>query len=107
MNHFFSDYFWRNGKPYGKGVIDEIQGKSYKVVSDPYFRRFSVEEYHKGKFQRIIYDSASFDFRHLSPLEQTAWHKEILSETADQVVCLIRNGDDRDILKEINFFRER
>ena len=105
MFSFFKDYYWQRGRPQGRHRFAEglpPSGKAYKIVVDPYFKRFTVEEYLDGRFHEIVYDSALFDFRHLKPIEQNAWLKEFINDST----CLIRNQDDRIILKEEYLFEE-
>jgi len=105
MSKLFRDYFWKDGSPVGVGPMDQ-QATGYKIISDPYRKRISIEQFLSGKFEKVIYDSALFDFRHLKPAEQTAWHKQNIEESDSQVICLIRNQDDRTIIKEINKFHQ-
>lgn len=101
MIHHYEGYYWKMGKPYGKNIVDANESNiSYKIVPDPYFRRFSVEKYIHGRFDKIIYDSYLLDFRHLKPIDQMAWQKESLEETENSARSLLRNGDDRAILIE-------
>jgi hypothetical protein len=78
----------------------------YKVITDPYHKRYSIEKYQGKHLIDVVYDSALFDFRWLKPVEQNAWRKEIVEETEDEVVCLIRNQDERVVLREHYFFKE-
>lgn len=96
MHKAYKDYYWKDGKPYGKNLTPSLSGITFRIVIDPYHTRYSLEEYEEGKFRRILYDSAFFDFRHLRRPEHASWQKELLSETC----ALIRNHDDRVILKE-------
>lgn len=101
MTRHYCDYLWKNGKPYGiRPVEGAPAGTTYKVVSDPYGKRLSVEKYRDAEFCRVVYDSALFDFRSLKPAEQTAWQKTPLPANGDKVRCAIRNQDDRLILIE-------
>ena len=103
----YEDYYWKNGKPYGLKAIDpSATPLSYKIVVDPYYRRFSVEKYRFNHFDKLLYDSYLLDFRHLKPMNQTAWQKEQLSHENDIISCLIRNQDDRTILKETHYFEQ-
>jgi hypothetical protein len=109
MHKYFSDYKWENGRPVGIQVIDEENLKdktSYKIVSDPYHKRISIEKYHGKTFVEIVYDSALFDFRRLKPEEQNAWHKTTIEETSSSLSSLIRDQDDRVILIEKYLFEE-
>jgi hypothetical protein len=101
---YYQDYYWRKGKPYGRHSVDPLQPfYSYKIVSDPYHKRYSIEKYRQGVFEKIIYDSIFLDFRHLNPVEQTAWSKEVLKE--EQIMkCLLRNQDDRAVILETYYF---
>lgn len=100
MIKHFKDYYWKAGKPIGKEVIDPSSPISYKIIVDPYFRRFSVEKYLEGTFDRVIYDSYLLDFRHVKPHEQAAWQREITEESDQKMVCFLRNQEDRAILIE-------
>ncbi len=107
MYKYYSNYYWCNGKPKGIGLLTEGQVKedtSYRIVVDPYFKRFTVEIYNRGKFTEIAYDSALFDFRRLKPVDQNAWQKETIVEDENETVCLIRNQDDRVIITERYLF---
>ncbi|MDP1995258.1 MAG: hypothetical protein Q8K40_08450 [Ignavibacteria bacterium] len=101
MHKFYLDYYWNKGKPYGVKEVDEITSPiSYKIVVDPYFKRFTVEKYEFGKFNQMIYDSILLDFRHLTTEHQIAWYRKLINEDNDQEVYLIRNHEDRAILLE-------
>src|SRR5689334_3093773 len=99
QNDFFADYHWREGKPQGKISLthEEVIANpiAYKIVKDPYQKQISIEQYEHGAFKTIVYDTLLFDFRHLKPTEQRGWQKQLLLETPQKVICLIRNGDDR------------
>ncbi len=96
MIRTFKNYYWKEGKPYGREA-----GDRYKIVVDPYHKRYSVEEYHQGAYQRVIYDSNLFDFRALKDPRQASWLKIPLSENQS----LLRNQDDRVVLIEKYEFR--
>lgn len=97
----FKNYYWKNGVPQGWQKVDFNQEPTtYKIVTDPYRKRFTVELYQMGRFHQIVYDSFFLDFRKLTPLEQTAWQKETLEETSKATKSLIRNGEDRVVLIE-------
>jgi hypothetical protein len=101
MHKFYRDYFWKGGLPYGiGGEAAPPDSDAYKIVMDPYRKRVTLELYRNGAFNSILYDSLWLDFRHLKPEHQTQWQRETVSETRDGLVCLIRNHDDRVILKE-------
>lgn len=107
MFKYFRDYYWKAGKPYGREIIDPAcEPVSYKIVVDPYYKRFSIEKYHTGHFDKVVYDSLLLDFRHLTQEHQLAWQREVLSEDNQQSICLLRNQEDRVILKEILCFED-
>lgn len=101
MYKHYKNYYWKMGKPYGAEEVDPSQAPfSYKIVSDPYFRRFSIEKYLLTRFEKVVYDSILLDFRHLSLKDQMAWQREVLKEEEDRTICLLRNQDDRAVLME-------
>ncbi|MEM1282884.1 MAG: hypothetical protein AAGG81_04950 [Chlamydiota bacterium] len=100
MNKNFKSYYWDNGRPRGFNVVDDSEPVTYKVIVDPYYKRYTLEKYKEGKFADIIYDSALYDFRWLKPQEQAAWQKQTIEESASEQTCLIRNQDDRVISTE-------
>lgn len=101
MFKHFRDYYWKSGKPYGIDVVDpSLISPSYKIIVDPYFKRFSVEKYLYQNFEKVIYDSLLLDFRHLNLIDQTAWQREVIKEEQKETVCILRNQDDRAILIE-------
>lgn len=106
MFKHFQDYYWKDGKPYGRTeVVDPtLTPFSYKIIVDPYYKRFSVEKYHYAHFDKIIYDSYLLDFRHLTLKDQTAWQREVMREEKDSSHSLLRNQDDRAILSETLIF---
>lgn len=106
MDQHYKNYCWRDGAPYGTEKTDSLQGKTYRVISDPYRKWISVEQYNSGNFESIIYDSYLFDFRTLKTLNQAAWLKETLSEDETKVRCLLRNQDDRAVLIEEYTFKD-
>ncbi len=96
----YNDYYWDQGVPKGRKV-QGLQGKTtFKILCDPYRKRYSVEEYEGKNFQKILYDSALFDFRSLFKGEDASWQREILSETSTSALTLIRNMEERIVLKE-------
>jgi hypothetical protein len=105
MHKSYQDYYWKGGKPQGKILTNEIIPCSYKIVTDPYGKRYSIEKYSFGKFEKIVYDSILLDFRHLNPIHQNAWQREQLNEGLNQVHCLLRNQEDRAILFETHHFK--
>lgn len=107
MHAHYIDYYWKMGKPYGMDKVNPSQTPlSYKIVSDPYHKRFSIEKYHYIHFEKIIYDSSLLDFRRLTLKEQIAWQREILKEDLNQSICLLRDQDDRAILIETLTFEQ-
>ncbi len=104
----YKDYFWLKGVPKGRTALDDEQSKaaevSYKIVDDPYHKRYSVERYENGHFNSIVYDSILLDFRHLKPAEQQGWSKETTVTDESTVTCLIRNQEDRLIFLETHLF---
>lgn len=102
MKHY-RDYFWKEGAPCGISFLKNLSsydGISYQIISDPYRKRISIEEYRQQSFKQTIYDSALLDFRRLNPTDQTAWEKVPVEETEDHATCLIRNQDGRAIFFE-------
>jgi hypothetical protein len=105
MTKHYRDYCWQDGSPLGLQEVDlSSQGECYKIVSDPYHKRISVEKYAQGQFTRVVYDSIFLDFRHLRKPEQTAWQKIPVSEEPHRTLCLIRNQDDRVLYRETHYF---
>lgn len=101
MYKHFNDYYWKMGKPYGRKIVDPHSSEtSYKIVVDPYYKRFTIEKYIYFTFEKIVYDSALLDFRHLTLGEQIAWRRELLQETDNQEITLLRNQDDRAVFIE-------
>lgn len=100
---YYLDYVWERGIPQGIGAVSKSLNslsEAYKIVSDPYHRRISIEKYRNGSFEEQIYDSALFDFRWLKPVEQTAWNSELIAEDNQSAIRLIRNQDDRIVARE-------
>lgn len=105
MFKHYESYYWKGGKPYGVREVDpSLSSFSYKIVSDPYYKRISVEKYRYGQFEKVVYDSRLLDFRYLTLKDQIAWQREILEEKKDQSLCLLRDQEDRAILIETLFF---
>lgn len=101
MFKHFQDYYWKDGKPYGRKEVDPtIAPCSYKVIVDPYYKRFSVERYRFSRLEKVIYDSYLLDFRHLTLKGQTAWQRELVKEEESSSLGLLRNQEDRAILFE-------
>lgn len=99
MHPFYRDYIWKKGVPLGCGRLldDQILQLpfAYKIVDDPYRKRFSIERYLGAAFDQVIYDSQLLDFRRLKPAEQQGWQREIIQQTANETSCLIRNQEER------------
>jgi hypothetical protein len=109
VHKYFEEYYWKNGIPQGRKKLSDDQtalSRSYKIVSDPYGKRISLERYDQGRFHSTLYDSILLDFRKLKPVEQQRWEKSVLQESADQSVEVIRNEDDRAIYIETCIFLE-
>jgi hypothetical protein len=100
MADYFADYYWKKGVPQGIGLCDPVKGISYKIVTDPYHKRYTIEIYESGVFFELAYDSFLLDFRKLTPVEQTAWQREAIHTTPDETTNVIRNIDDRIIVIE-------
>lgn len=96
MSEHYEDYVWKNGIPFGVRKCAPEEAATYKVISDPYYKRISIEKYVKGHFDKVIYDSALFDFRQLRANQQMAWEKKDVSPT----VAHIHNQEDRLVLIE-------
>lgn len=104
MGKFYRDYFWKEGIPYGIEPTED--GGTVKIVMDPYRKRISIEKYQDRVFAGVIYDSALFNFRHLKPAEQNAWQKNPIRQDDNSIECLIRNQDDRVVIKEVYRFEK-
>lgn len=106
MDQHYKNYCWRDGIPYGTEKTEILQNKTYRVISDPYRKWISVEQYQSGIFESVVYDSHLFDFRTLKTLNQAAWLKETLSDDENHVRCLLRDQDDRAVLIEEYSFKK-
>lgn len=110
MSTCYKDYYWLKGVPRGRDPIDPQESPtlavSYKIVDDPYHKRYSVERYEHGHFVAIVYDSILLDFRHLKPAEQQGWSKETTASDDNAITCLIRNQDDRLVCLETHLFED-
>jgi hypothetical protein len=102
--HHYNDYCWKKGFPegIGKNGNNEI---TYRIISDPYWKWASIEQYKLGTFDKVIYDSHLLDFRHLNPANQATWQKITLGQTDSETRCLIRNQDDRALVYETHIFK--
>lgn len=99
MINRFNSYYWKDGKPYGKDLNDK---GPFRIVVDPYYKRFSIEFYEGENFKKIIYDSNLFDFRSLKDPRQASWIKMPLSQNES----LLKNQEDRIVLKETYSFEK-
>lgn len=106
MHKFYRDYYWENGRPRGQDLQQTQEEICYRIVVDPYYKRYSIEKYENQQFLDVIYDSALFDFRWLKPQEQVAWQKVKVVENEKEMTCLIKNQDDRVIAVEKYYFEE-
>lgn len=109
MIKHYRDYYWNEGIPYGLDPLENgqaLEGHTYKIIMDPYRKRISIEKYALGRFVTTIYDSALLNFRHINPMEQQSWQKELLNESKESMECLIRNQDDRILFIETYFFEK-
>lgn len=103
MNVLFSDIYWKNGRPKGRGSSTEA-GTGYKIVADPYFKQISVEQYENYLFTHTVYDSALLDFRKLREEIHPSWQTAQAQGDGREV---IRNHDDRVVLvQEFAFIDE-
>lgn len=102
----YQDYRWKDGIPYGISLPEKGTIFTYRLFQDPYRKRFSVEEYEKGAFKRVVYDSGSFDFRVLFKEEDAAWQREILEEDPTVMRSIIRNMEERIILIEEHLYKD-
>lgn len=111
MNPHFQDYYWKKGKPYGIGPIENRLVRStemsFKIIADPYYKHISLEKYQRGSFVETIYDSLILDFRSLKPEDQLGWQKELVREGTREIVNVIRNHHDRIILIEQQTFEKQ
>lgn len=107
MSKHFRDYYWKNGSPQGIQAIpsEEVdKGVSYKIITDPYLKHISIEAYENGSFVKVIYDSQLLNFKKLQPEHQNAWERQMLQDGNE---CLIRDQDDRLILRERYTFKDQ
>lgn len=101
----FRNYYWKDGKPIG-AELSAMEGCSYRIITDPYKKRFSVERYEGESCEEVIYDSNLFDFRHLKVEETDAWQRQCIEESPEKRRSLIRNMDERVILIEEAHFQD-
>lgn len=102
---YYRDYFWKEGIPVGKDPLEEPTGPCYKIVTDPYRKRITVEKYVWGDFDLLEYDTLLLDFRTLKLENQHAWEKKMLEEEHEHATSLIRDQNDRVILMETYTFK--
>lgn len=101
--HHYRDYFWKNGRPQGRGHIppsEDLALRSYVIQTDPYHKRYSIELYQGLRLKQVVYDSALLDFRRLKESEQQGWQRECIKQDATSSLFWIRNQEDRAILRE-------
>ena len=95
------EYFWQKGKPKtSKKLKPEVCKNAplaYRIMSDPYKKRYSIEKYENGCFSYCVYDSNLFDFRLLEIQEPLSWEKEELEEGGK---VLLRDQDQRVRIRE-------
>lgn len=108
MSKHFKDYYWKEGKPCGKGFVEhpEKEDLTVKIVADPYYKKITIEAYAKGQFSTIIYDSSLLDFRQMKKSDFHAWEKITTEETEEKMISLIKNQNDQVIFKETQYFRD-
>ena len=107
MHKHYKNYGYKDGLPFGINALsddDVAENISFKIVSDPYMKRISVEKYFKGVFETTIYDSNLLNFRHLNESELQTWQKKVVKQEDNFEQCLICNQDDRVIFIESYFF---
>lgn len=108
MAECYRNYGWIKGVPKGLDCLESCGTLSpttgYRIVTDPYHKRYSVERYDNGRFSAVVYDSMLLDFRHIKPAQQQGWTQETASANEDAVTCIIRNPDDRIIYLETHLF---
>jgi hypothetical protein len=107
MSIHYKQYIWKEGFPVALGSSDPaLSPESFKVISDPYRKRISIEKYHYQEFEKIIYDSALLSFKDLKKPEQTGWDIKITDNKNGISQGWLRNQDDRLIAIETYQFDE-
>jgi hypothetical protein len=107
MSIHFKHYIWKEGIPVGIGSTDPaFSADSFKIISDPYRKRISIEKYQYNDFDKIIYDSALMNFKDLKKPEQVAWELKITENKNGISQGWLRNQDDRLIAIETYQFDE-
>lgn len=106
MNPHVLHYHWKKGRPKGVEPVRDASSHptTYKVVHDPYFIHITLEKYHFGKFQELIYDSQLLNFRKLNPRDQHAWSRETVQIEKNSTACVIRDVNDRILYLETHYF---
>ncbi len=104
MSKQYLDYYWSQGVPKGRLTALEGSSETYKIVDDPYHKRYSIERYREGRFVEVVYDSVLLDFRHLKPATQQGWQREETASTEETIECLLRNQEDRVVFLEKHLF---
>jgi len=108
MHPLYRDYIWQKGIPVGQGRLSEpdvdAPSSAYKIVVDPYRKRFTIECYQGPVFQCLVYDSQLLDFRHLKPATQQGWQREVIHQSDSEIICLIRNQEERLLYRELHSF---
>ena len=102
----YLNYYWDQGIPKGTDPVDPAVPISYRITSDPYRKRITIEKYHHNQFYSIVYDSNLFDFRKLSPAIQESWERVSLSESEDQLTCLIKDENDLAVCIEVHTYEK-
>lgn len=105
MLSFYATYRWKKGIPYGTELASPHTIDSYKIISDPYYKRLTIEKYRQGAFLEVVFDSHFIDFRHLNERNQKAWGRQTIEETTTTTTCLIRDMDDRILFLEKHHFK--
>ncbi len=107
MNLHYRRYFWKEGIPIGCDSVNPLQtSESYKIISDPYRKRISIEKYAFLHFDTIVYDSALINFREFKKPELASWQKKIEKDIHGVTKGYIRNQEDRLVFIETYQFQE-
>jgi hypothetical protein len=98
----YLDYYRKLGKPQGGTDVDPSEEPlSYKIIVDPFDKRFKIEKYNDHQFDQVVYDSGLLDLSSLSLGEQIASQREILREEGMVCTALLRNQDKRVVFIEV------
>jgi len=104
MLRHYANYRWIDGKPVGITPVSKEHSLSFRIVTDPYHKRYTLEKYDHGIFHQLVYDSILLDFRKIHPQYQSGWQREVLTDHHEFQKCLIRDIEDRIILcEELSF----